>query len=80
MLPESLDTRESHLVIHIITAARIPCAWKWKKTEIPNREELVEKIMEVVEMNILTEALKDNSIQEASEKWDPIYNWICSIT
>ena len=71
MLPESLDKRESHLVIHIIIAARILYAWKWKKIEIPNHEELVEKIMEVVEMDILTEALKDNSIEEESEKWEP---------
>ena len=28
--------------------------------------------MEVAEMDILTESLKDNSIEEATEKWDLI--------
>ena len=28
----------------------------------------------------INRSFENNSIQEATEKWDPIYNWICSIT
>ena len=46
---------------------------------MPKQEELIEKIWEVEEMDILSEVLKDYPIQKATERWDLLYKWLESV-
>ena len=71
--------RGTTVVIYILIAARILYAKKWKKSEISKQEELIGKIWEAAEMDILSEVLKDCPIQNATERWDLLYKWLESV-
>ena len=60
----------------IVTAARILYAKNWKSPTVPKQEDLIEKIWETVEMDILLEVMKDCPLQKATERWDLFYKWI----
>ena len=50
-------------------------ARNWKSTAVPEQEDLMEKIREITEMDILWEVMKDQSLQRATERWDLFYKW-----
>ena len=57
-------------------AARILYGKCWKKEEILSLEELIEKILEVAEMDVLAEALNERPSQKGLKNWERFYNWI----
>ena len=75
IMPEIINKEMRCLIIHIITAARILYEKYWKKAEILSLEELTEKILEVVEMDVLTEALNERSSQKGLKNWERFYSW-----
>ena len=67
MIPDNIDKSKEHIVIYIITAARIMYARNWKSSTVPNQD-LIEKIREIAEMDILSEVIKDQPLQKATER------------
>ena len=64
MIPDNIDKSKEHIVIYIIiTAARIMYANNWKSMTVPEQEDLMEKIREIAEMDILSEVMKDQSLK-----------------
>ena len=59
----------AHILLQKILLCKVPLlyAQNWKKQMIPEQEELIEKIREVAEMDILSEVLKDCPIQKTTE-------------
>ena len=47
----------------------------WKSLTVPKQEDLIEKIWEIAEMDILSEVMKDYPLQKATERWDLFSNW-----
>ena len=41
----------------------------------PKQEDLIEKIRETAEMDILSEVMKDYPLQKATERWDLFQKW-----
>ena len=76
MIPDNIDKAKKCIVIYIVTAARILYAKNWKSPMVPKQEDLTEKIRETAEMDILSEVMKDCSLQKASERWDLFYKWL----
>lgn len=46
---------------------------------ISTKEELIEKMLEDAEMDILTCALKDCEDLRLRERWEPFYKWIQTV-
>ena len=42
---------------------------------VPKQEDLIEKIREIAEMDILSEVMKDYPLQKATERWDLFNKW-----
>ena len=66
---------KKYIVVYIVTAARILYAKNWKSPMVPKQEDLIEKIWEIAEMDILSEVMKDCPIQKATERWDLFKKW-----
>ena len=75
IMPEIVDKEMRYLIIHVITAARILYGKYMKQTEIPSLEELTEKILEMAEIDVLTEALNEMSSQKGFKNWERFYSW-----
>ena len=75
MIPDNMDKSKDYIVVHIVTAARILYAKNWKSLTIPKQEDLIEKIQEIAEMDILSEVMKDYPLQKATERWDLFNKW-----
>lgn len=54
-----LTKQQEYICHHITTAARIVYATKWKNKEIPTELDLLAKILEIIEMDVLTDKLQD---------------------
>ena len=67
MIPDNIDKTKEYIVIYIVTAARILYAKNWKSPTVP-KQDLIEKILETAEMNILSEVMKDCPLQRATER------------
>ena len=76
MIPDNIDKTKEYIVIYIVIAARILYAKNWKSPTVPKQEDLIEKIRETAEMDILSEVMKDCPLQKATERWDLFYKWI----
>lgn len=74
IIPTNIDKNNKHIMVNIITTARILFASYWKRTEIPNTSELINKIYELVEMDVLTDILRDQ--KGIKEIWLPFYTWL----
>ena len=59
MIPDNIDKSKNYIVIYIVTAAGILYAKNWKSPTVPKQEDLIEKIREIAEMDILSEVMKD---------------------
>lgn len=49
LLPE-LQKEEKHIIVNVNTVARILYAFHWKEIKIPSRQEFINKIYKLVEM------------------------------
>lgn len=58
------------------TAARLLFGQKWKFKDVPNMDDLIDKIYKLAEMDILTERLGDGNIDKIENYWKPFYKWI----
>lgn len=73
-IPEGTKKKnQRHIIIYVITAARILLASYWKTLSIPTEDELVMKITETVEMNKWTSILKGQMEEDVTEIWTPFY-------
>lgn len=45
------------------------------KNQLPRKEDLIEKLYDTTEMDILSEKLKGNGKQNCKEAWTPFYQW-----
>lgn len=61
-MPEITEKKMKHLMVHVITAARIVYERHWKISDIPTRE-VLDKTLDVAEMDILAQAMKDKHDQ-----------------
>ena len=75
MIPDNIDKSKQHIVMYIVTAARILYAKNWNSPTIPKQEDLIGKIREIAEMDILSEVMKDYPLQKATERWDLFNKW-----
>ncbi|KAJ7316915.1 hypothetical protein JRQ81_003077, partial [Phrynocephalus forsythii] len=69
IIPEIIHKKYKYMLIHIFTAARLVCAKKWKNQENPTTEDLVKKLFDIVEMDSLSEALRNNLRSFILESW-----------
>ena len=76
IVPESIEKEKRYLIIHVTTAARILFAKYWKNEATPTIQEFIAKVLEMADINILTEVLKDKEIVEVRKKWESLYNWM----
>lgn len=74
IIPVMQCKKSKHLLIHIITAARVVFARYWKK-EVPTRSELSAEML-TAETDVLSERLKDNTNQKVIEAWSIFCNWL----
>lgn len=62
IIPSQLSIQDKHICLNIITAARICYARKWKKEDTPMELNLISKILQVIEMDVLTDKLNGSGI------------------
>lgn len=73
----SFPVTERDFKIHTVdTAARLIFGQQWKDQDTPKINELVNKIYEVAEMDLLTTGLGEGNSQEMESRWWPFYAWI----
>lgn len=48
----------------------------WKSVEIPNVGMLIQKILDVVEMDVLTERLGKGDVNRIKQIWEIFYEWL----
>ena len=58
-------------LMYIFTAARLLWAQKWKSEETPTIEELLKKLWDIAELDILWEQSRDY----VKQSWKLIYSW-----
>lgn len=63
-------------MLYVIIAARLVYARMWKNPEIPSVEMWIEKLYEIVEMDVLTERLRDGEMERIQKLWNPLYEWL----
>lgn len=56
--------------------ARLLFGQWWKEQDIPKRNELINKIYEVAEMDFLTIRIGDGNIQKVGQSGDRFMQWI----
>lgn len=75
ILPQHLSKQQKHICWNVITAARICFASYWKKEEIPSELEIYNKMLDVTEMDILTDKLNEKK-KDVEKIWKPFYDWL----
>ena len=73
ILPNTLDSEKAFLTIHIITAAIIVFVKYWKEPRTPQIEELIGKIIETAEMDILSDWMNAKKKKVHWETWLSLY-------
>uniref|UniRef100_A0A2D4LQH5 Uncharacterized protein n=1 Tax=Micrurus spixii TaxID=129469 RepID=A0A2D4LQH5_9SAUR len=68
--------KQQHLILHIITVARIAFAQNWKLTMVPTDLAVINKIYQCAEMIILTKLLKNKEEGEFFTTWNTWYKWL----
>lgn len=48
MLPKELDRANKHILVNIVSVARTVYATYWKKADLPNIKELIDKVYQTV--------------------------------
>ena len=57
IMPEITDKKIKYCLMYILIAARLLWAQKWKNEDVPTREELLKKLLDITELDTLSEAL-----------------------
>lgn len=76
IVPNDFRKEIKHIIIHVTTAARIMYPQMWKNMETPTVEMLVQKIYEIVEMDVLTERIRNGEIDRIRNIWGLFYKWL----
>ena len=61
--------------MYILTAARLLWAQKWKSEETLMIEELLKKLWDIVELDTLSDALREQPRDYVKQTWKLIYAW-----
>lgn len=64
-----------HILINAVTAARILYARFWKLEDTPQKSDLLRVILQLAEMDILSERLKENTDYRVIKTWGEVHNW-----
>lgn len=64
IMPKIQDNKHKHLTVHIVRTARLVFAQKWENNAVPDINELIDKLYNTAEMDILTEQLRDGEINK----------------
>ena len=56
-MPEITDKKIKYFFMYISVAVRLLWAQKWKSEDTPTREEFLKKLLNIVELDTLSEAL-----------------------
>lgn len=56
--------------------ARLVFGQMWKNVDVPSLDHLIEKVYEVMEMDILKQRKKEGNLEKTRTYWEPFYNWI----
>ena len=75
MTPGNMNAVESYPVTHAASKIKKHYDKNLKEAEILKPDNLMVKIWEVKKMDILSDGLKDCSIQKETERWDVLYKW-----
>ena len=75
IMPEIIDKKIKYSLLYIFTAARLLWAQKWKNVETPTMDELLKTLLDIAELDILSEALWDQPRDFVKQSWKLIYNW-----
>ena len=62
-------------LLYIFTAARLFWAQKWKNEETPTMEELLKKVLDIAELDTLSEALREQPRDFVKQSWKLIHIW-----
>ena len=76
MVTSVANPKFRYLIVHIVTAARMLYAQMWKQDDIPSKVNLILKIYELIEMDVLTERLREGNVKRRIESWQPFYDWV----
>lgn len=61
-----------HVLVHIITAARICFVKYWKKEDTPTNTDIIVEILATAEMDSLSERLKEDPDYNNLEAWNVV--------
>lgn len=70
------EQETKYLIIHVNTIVRLLYAQMWKGENSQNIEKMIEKLYEMVEMDTLTERLKEGNLQKIEKCWNPFNKWL----
>ena len=76
ILPDILDSEKSYLTIHIIRTARTVFAKHWKESRTPQINEVIGKILETTEMDVLSDWLDAKKKKDHQKIWWQLYTWL----
>jgi len=68
--------RQNILFLYLSTAARVNYAQYWKEEKIPTKEEWIMKLMELMQIDRLTNLIKGKETGKHKEIWDPFTDYI----
>ena len=72
IMAEITDKKIKYSLLYIFTAARLLWAQKWKNEEIPTMNELLKKLLGIAEVDMLSEALRDQPRDFVKQSWKMI--------
>lgn len=75
MVPGDLDKETKHLVINITTTARILYAKYLKSQDIRKKGEIIRKLLEIAEMDILTDIVRKERKRGINQIWSKFIKW-----
>uniref|UniRef100_A0A8C6Y0H4 Uncharacterized protein n=1 Tax=Naja naja TaxID=35670 RepID=A0A8C6Y0H4_NAJNA len=76
MIKKKFPPKDKYLIAHLLTAARIVLAQKWKEPTIPSTQTVINKMYECVEMERLTVKLNGKEDTDYYKIWEKWYNWM----
>lgn len=73
IFPDELHKTHKYILLLLLTAARLLYATKWKSSSIPSENEYINKILEVIELDRLSNRLSNDGVEEFIDVWVEVY-------
>ena len=73
--PSIIDKKIKYSLLYLFTVVRLVWAQEWRNEETPTMDELLKKGLDMAELDMLSEALRDQPRDFVKQIWKQIHNW-----